>query len=110
MSAVTDVETILSSGVRLTVPLAFAACGEYLAERAGTLNISVEAMMLGKPVVAYIRDSDCAWLPADFLREVWAAGNDIARVGDYVCRAAEEKPAHVPAAACQILPGGRVKC
>ena len=47
MSAVTDVETILSSGVRLTVPLAFAACGEYLAERAGTLNISVEAMMLG---------------------------------------------------------------
>ncbi|GAA4717784.1 ABC transporter permease [Phytohabitans rumicis] len=44
---ISDVETILSSGVRLTAPLAFAACGEYLAERAGTLNISVEAMMLG---------------------------------------------------------------
>jgi general nucleoside transport system permease protein len=44
---VDDVETILASGVRLTVPLAFAACGEYLAERAGTMNISVEAMMLG---------------------------------------------------------------
>ncbi|GAA4193103.1 ABC transporter permease [Streptosporangium oxazolinicum] len=42
-----DVSTILSSGVRLTVPLAFAACGEYLAERAGAMNISVEAMMLG---------------------------------------------------------------
>jgi general nucleoside transport system permease protein len=41
-----DTATILSSGVRLTVPLAMAACGEYLAERAGTLNISVEAMML----------------------------------------------------------------
>jgi general nucleoside transport system permease protein len=47
MSATTDVATILSSGVRLTAPLAFAACGEYLAERAGTMNISVEAMMLG---------------------------------------------------------------
>lgn len=47
MSLTLDVSTILSSGVRLTVPLAFAACGEYLAERAGTLNISVEAMMLG---------------------------------------------------------------
>jgi general nucleoside transport system permease protein len=41
-----DVSTILSSAVRLSVPLAFAATGEYVAERAGTLNISVEAMML----------------------------------------------------------------
>lgn len=47
MSLIDNTSTILSSGVRLTVPLAFAACGEYLAERAGTLNISVEAMMLG---------------------------------------------------------------
>ena len=47
MSAIDNVETILGSGIRLSVPLAFAACGEYLAERAGTLNISVEAMMLG---------------------------------------------------------------
>ena len=39
--------TILGSAMRLSVPLAFAACGEYVAERAGTLNISVEAMMLG---------------------------------------------------------------
>lgn len=46
MSFNADTATILSSGVRLTVPLAMAACGEYLAERAGTLNISVEAMML----------------------------------------------------------------
>lgn len=42
-----DVTTILSSSLRLTAPLAFAACGEYLAERAGTQNISVEGMMLG---------------------------------------------------------------
>lgn len=47
MNGFDDTATILSSGVHLTVPLAFAACGEYLAERAGTMNISVEAMMLG---------------------------------------------------------------
>lgn len=39
--------TILSSGVRLFAPLAFAGCGEQVAERSGTLNISIEAMMLG---------------------------------------------------------------
>ncbi|MEU6536894.1 ABC transporter permease [Streptomyces sp. NPDC047000] len=47
MSALDNTSTILASGVRLTVPLALAACGEYLAERAGTMNISIEAMMLG---------------------------------------------------------------
>jgi ABC-type uncharacterized transport system permease subunit len=47
MSVLDSTTTILASGVRLTVPLAFAACGEYLAERAGAMNISVEAMMLG---------------------------------------------------------------
>jgi len=41
-----DVTTILASAVRLSVPLSFAGVGEYIAERAGTLNISVEAMML----------------------------------------------------------------
>jgi simple sugar transport system permease protein len=41
-----DITTILSSAVRLTIPLLLAALGEYIAERAGTLNISVEAMML----------------------------------------------------------------
>lgn len=46
MSIMDSTTTILASGVRLTVPLAFAACGEYLAERAGAMNISVEAMML----------------------------------------------------------------
>ncbi|MFV2087278.1 MULTISPECIES: ABC transporter permease [Micromonosporaceae] len=47
MSAADNIATILSSGARLTIPLAFAACGEYVAQRAGTLNISVEGMMLG---------------------------------------------------------------
>lgn len=47
MSLPDDLGIILSSAMRLTAPLAFAACGEYLAERAGTQNISVESMMLG---------------------------------------------------------------
>lgn len=38
---------VLASSVRLALPLAFAACGEYIAERSGTINISIEAMMLG---------------------------------------------------------------
>lgn len=41
-----NITTILSSAVRLTGPLAFAGCGEQVAERSGTLNISIEAMML----------------------------------------------------------------
>jgi ABC-type uncharacterized transport system permease subunit len=47
MSVTVDSALILSSGVRLAAPLAFAALGEYVAERAGCLNISIEAMMLG---------------------------------------------------------------
>lgn len=37
---------ILGSSMRLTTPLAFSASGEYVAERGGTLNISLEGMML----------------------------------------------------------------
>lgn len=44
MDAIT---TVLGSAVRQSAPLAFASCGEYAAERSGTLNISIEAMMLG---------------------------------------------------------------
>jgi ABC-type uncharacterized transport system permease subunit len=43
---VSDITTILAGTVRLTTPLAFAGCGEQVAERSGTLNISIEAMML----------------------------------------------------------------
>lgn len=41
-----DIEIILSSGVHLTAPLAFAGAGEYIAERGGSLIVSLEAMML----------------------------------------------------------------
>jgi general nucleoside transport system permease protein len=43
---VSDITTVLSSAMRLTAPLAFAGAGEQVAERSGTLNISIEAMML----------------------------------------------------------------
>jgi simple sugar transport system permease protein len=49
LSALGDVlsaETAYSSAVRFAAVLAFAAIGEWIAERAGTLNISVEGMML----------------------------------------------------------------
>ena len=48
-SAIGDVlssETTYSSGWRLAVALAFVAVGEWIAERAGTINISVEGSML----------------------------------------------------------------
>ena len=48
--------------------------------------------------------------PADFLREVWAAGDDTKSIVYFVRASAEQGPAEVPPVACQILSGGRVKC
>jgi hypothetical protein len=68
------------------------------------------------PDLMYVCGGDRAFLrehnihPADFLREVWAAGNDLGRIVDYVKRSAVDKPANVTGPVCQILPGGRVKC
>ena len=48
---------------------------------------------------------------ADFLREVWAAGDDTSRILRFVHRSLADRPKHTIAApACQLLPGGRVKC
>jgi general nucleoside transport system permease protein len=41
-----ELEIVLDSAVRFAVIIGFAALGELIAQRAGTLNISVEAMML----------------------------------------------------------------
>jgi len=49
-SAIADVlsnDITYSGAVRFAALLAFCACGETIAERAGTLNISVEGMILG---------------------------------------------------------------
>ena len=47
---------------------------------------------------------------ADFLREVWAAGDDPQHVLDFVRHGMANRPAIMAAPACQLLPGGRVKC
>jgi simple sugar transport system permease protein len=74
-----DITTILDSAVFLTVPLLFAALGEYIAERAGTLNISVEAMMLSGAYAAALGSS--VWGRAD-LGLLWgmAAGLSVALI------------------------------
>ena len=47
---------------------------------------------------------------ADFLREVWAAGDDAQRILEFVRKSAADRPPDLPPAFCEILPGGRVKC
>ena len=49
MEAIWDVlpsDSTYSSTMRFATLLAFAAIGEWIAERAGTINISVEGMIL----------------------------------------------------------------
>ncbi|MGH9089439.1 MAG: ABC transporter permease subunit, partial [Acidimicrobiales bacterium] len=46
MSVSVDSSIVISGILAESTPLLFAASGEYMAERAGTLNISIEAMML----------------------------------------------------------------
>ena len=41
-----SIALILASSLRLATPLMFAGLGEYMAEKAGTINISVDGMML----------------------------------------------------------------
>ena len=68
------------------------------------------------PELMYCCGGDRAFLrehgihPADFLREVWAAGDDKKRILEFVRRNAADVPANLPPAFCQILPDGRVKC
>ncbi|MCR1784630.1 ABC transporter permease [Nocardioides carbamazepini] len=52
MNLTTDLQTILTASVPLMVPLLFAGLGEYVAQRAGTFNLSVEGMMLGSAFAA----------------------------------------------------------
>jgi general nucleoside transport system permease protein len=47
-------EAMYQSAMRFAIVLAFAAVGEWVAEKAGTLNISIEAMMIGGAYTAAI--------------------------------------------------------
>jgi hypothetical protein len=68
------------------------------------------------PELMYCCGGDRAFLseqgihPADFLREVWAAGDDHQRILEFVRQSAADRPPDLPPAYCQILPDGRVKC
>lgn len=68
------------------------------------------------PELMYCCGGDRAFLreqgihPADFLREVWAAGEDDERILKYVKKHATQRPKHIAPVVCQILPDGRVKC
>lgn len=46
MSFSADTSIVISGIIAESTPLLFAASGEYMAERAGTLNVSIEGMML----------------------------------------------------------------
>ncbi|RGC68134.1 D-allose transporter subunit [Micromonospora sp. MW-13] len=50
----TGLELVLASALRLSVPLLFAALGEWIAERAGALNVSLEGMMLAAAFGGYV--------------------------------------------------------
>jgi len=67
MGAVWDVvsnEITYSSAMRVAALLLFAACGEWVAERAGTLNISVEGMLLAGAFASAVAYDATTSLPA----------------------------------------------
>jgi hypothetical protein len=68
------------------------------------------------PDLMYCCGGDCAFLrehgihAADFLREVWAAGDDTPSLMRFVRRSMVNRPEHIAAPVCQVSPGGRMKC
>lgn len=56
-------QAMYNSAIRFAVVLAFAAVGEWVAERGGTLNISIEAMMIGGAYTAAVTFSNTHNVP-----------------------------------------------
>ena len=80
--AIVDVlgsEPMYGTTVRFAVVLAFAAIGEWVAERAGTLNISLEAMMIGGAYSAAVASTHTGFVPLSLAAGV-AAGVLVALV------------------------------
>lgn len=64
--AIVDVlgsEPMYGTTVRFAVVLAFAAIGEWVAERAGTLNISIEAMMIAGAYSSAVASTHTGFVP-----------------------------------------------
>lgn len=81
-SALGDVlgaDAMYNSAVRFAIVLAFAAVGEWVAERGGTLNISLEAMMIGGAYTAAVTWSSTEVVPLALLAGV-AAGFAVSMV------------------------------
>lgn len=64
----------LSTGVVLGTPLAYAAIGELIAERAGIVNLGVEGMMLIGAVVGFVVAIKTGSVPLAFLIAALAGG------------------------------------
>jgi simple sugar transport system permease protein len=62
-----DLSLILDSAIRLAAPLIFVALGELVAEKAGTLNISVEGAMLASAFAAVMASSAFSSAPMGLL-------------------------------------------
>lgn len=62
-----DLTLILESAMRLAAPLMFVALGELIAEKAGTLNISVEGAMLSSAFAAVAASSAFSSAPLGLL-------------------------------------------
>lgn len=65
-------EAMYNSALRFAVVLAFAAVGEWVAEKAGTLNISIEAMMIGGAYTAAVTSTATDVVPLSLLAGVVA--------------------------------------
>jgi ABC-type uncharacterized transport system permease subunit len=64
----------LSTGVVLGTPLAYAAVGELIAERAGVINLGVEGMMLVGAVVGFVVGANSGSVALAFVAGALAGG------------------------------------
>ena len=69
---VTSSRAMYESAIRFGVVLAFAAIGEWVAERSGTLNISIQAMMIGGAYTSAVTWSSCHNVPVALIAGIVA--------------------------------------